>query len=155
MRTEFGIPMSGMTVQYHTEQIPIDPGGNELDPDWKFVDHEGHGHFYGDFKSGDRYPTLKWVSRPCTMGHGDDCDSEGYWECRQCGEVIQPGTRPYSGPTFVDGPTTVEVTIHSDHTTERWVGDKSWFEDAWDDAMDALREGLGHPASIEVRHDRG
>lgn len=64
---------------------------SEPDPTWQYVDLAGHGHFYS--ASGERYPTLRWVSEPCTMGHGDDCDGEGHHECRACGEHIVPGSR--------------------------------------------------------------
>lgn len=66
---------------------------NEPDPDWRYVDLAGHGHFRSNI--GDHYPTLKWAE---TDPGGMDSDGEewpptGHHECRHCGEHIVPGAR--------------------------------------------------------------
>lgn len=77
----------------------------EPDPGWRYKDAAGHGHYYDD-----GFPTLTWVSEPCTMGHGEDCDSEGHWECPLCREWVNPGTR-MSKPVFISGPTSYVLTV--------------------------------------------
>lgn len=109
----------------------VEPGGNELNPEWKHVDCNGHGHFVSLDKD-DRLPTLVWISEPCTMGH-DDCDAEGHYECRTCGEEIRPGTRP-AAPLRIEGPTVYTLTVHQPglRTTYRF-GQQEW--DALQDAI--------------------
>jgi hypothetical protein len=79
-----------------------------LDEKWRFVDEQGHGHFYDE--TAREYPTLRWVELPCAMGRGDDCTSEGYYECRLCAERIQPGTRN-AEPQYIRGPRTYRLTV--------------------------------------------
>lgn len=88
----------------------VDTGGVEPDPTWRHMDSHGHGHFYQDRDQ--PYPTLRWVSEPCTMGHGDRCEAEGHYECPLCGEEIRPGER-LAQPTWVDGPDTYRLTINT------------------------------------------
>jgi hypothetical protein len=109
----------------------VESGMPERDPDWKMVDENGHGHFVD--KNGE-LPTLRWVAQPCSMGHGDDCDSEGYFECLLCGEVISPGTRTPK-PFYVAGMTTYTLTTE---TSTYEFGPTQW---------DALQAAIG--ATIE------
>lgn len=95
-----------LTVENDGQWVHTDMPGP--DPDWRFVDAQGHGHFYKD-KDG-AYPTLTWVSVPCTMGHGDDCDAEGWYECRLCAERIQPGTKAQP-PAWVSGVITYRLRV--------------------------------------------
>src|SRR5687768_8411289 len=72
-------------VHVEAKNDPVFVGENsrtELDPDWSFIDENGHGHFVDKNEpKGDRLPTLRWVPEACSMGHGDDCDSEGHYVC--------------------------------------------------------------------------
>ena len=106
----FGAALPGfdLEVQSGGEMIQPDLGAVEADPAWRYVDRNGHGHFFQDGQ--ERYPTLTWVSEPCTMGHGDDCDAEGHYECGLCQEEVRPGTRPAQA-FWVDGPNTYRLTV--------------------------------------------
>lgn len=73
------------TVTVTQDKIPIYSDSSTSDEEWTFIDASGHGHFFAT-TSADQYPTLTWVSVPCQMGHGDDCDGDGHWECRLCHE---------------------------------------------------------------------
>jgi hypothetical protein len=102
MPFEFNVTTGGQMVE---------SGGVEADPSWRHVDSNGHGHFYQSRK--DPFPTLRWVSEPCTMGHGEDCDAEGHYECTLCGEEIRPGER-LAQPVWIDGPDTYRLTVVTD-----------------------------------------
>lgn len=113
--------------------------GMVLDPDWRHVDAAGHGHFYDSTAKG--YPTLRWVSQPCTMGHGDDCEAEGYYECSTCAEQVAPGTR-WGGQTYIPGLVTYRLTVHGDGIKSTYVfGRQQW--EAVDAAVrDAVQDVL-------------
>lgn len=96
----------GISLDINQDYIPITSSSPSADPDWRYVDREGHGHFRQDNK----YPTLDWISFGCSMGHGDDCDAEGQYECRQCREVIVPGSR-IAPPTSIPGLVTYTLTV--------------------------------------------
>lgn len=114
----------GYELTVDVELIPITTNIPEPDPAWRFVDGEGHGHFYDP--TAKNYPTLRWVSLPCTMGH-DDCDSEGYHECAVCGERITPGTR-MPMPTSMIGPTTYRLTVDEGDTRIVYVFGQEQFD---------------------------
>lgn len=80
---------SGVTVDYEQDYEQAEAW--MPDKAWSHIDANGHGHFH--YREDDRYPTLEWVPEPCTMGHGDDCTSEGAYRCRQCGERVEPGRK--------------------------------------------------------------
>jgi hypothetical protein len=86
----------------------VESVGVEPRPTWHFVDSNGHGHFYQD--RDEPYPTLRWVSEPCMMGHGDGCEGEGHYECKLCGEEIQPATQ-MAQPVWIDGPDAYRLTV--------------------------------------------
>jgi hypothetical protein len=103
-------------VEARSEPVFVGDGVSEdIDPDWTLVDASGHGHFVEKGKpKGDRLPTLKWVPEGCSMGHGEDCDAEGHYECLLCAETIAPATKTTYGPTHVPGPTTITMTMESE-----------------------------------------
>lgn len=78
------------TIDVEQEMIEVRSEALVRDERWTFIDAAGHGHFAGE----DDYPTLRWVALPCTMGHGEDCDGEGHYECPLCSQKIMPGLRP-------------------------------------------------------------
>jgi hypothetical protein len=96
--------------------------------DWRFIDAAGHGHFWQD-----GYPTLRWASVPCTMGHGDDCDAEGWWECRLCAEHISPGMKPPSMfPKMIAGLTTASLFYDDGERRDEYaITDPTTHEPSW------------------------
>lgn len=104
----------------------------EADPAWTFVDSEGHGHFWKN----KGYPTLRWISEPCTMGH-DDCDAEGHYECAVCGEEIQPGSRT-AQPIWIPGFVTYTLTTNDNVMERTW----RFGEDQWTALNDAVRQAI-------------
>lgn len=62
------------------------------DRDWKFVDKNGHGHYY-EPRGSKHYPTLTLDHRGCTYSdHDDDCEGASFYKCSTCGEEVEPGT---------------------------------------------------------------
>jgi hypothetical protein len=105
-------PSIHIKVEQESETIELSPGSTEHDPDWTYVDKAGHGHFTRKTPNApDPFPTLRWVGTGCTMGHGEECDAEGYWECPQCDERIQPGLRAAT-PQIIRHRPRVEITAH-------------------------------------------
>jgi hypothetical protein len=98
----------GLDLEYEDRGEWIGGDSREPDPTWRYVDEQGHGHFWRK----DDYPTLRRVVLPCTMGHGDECSSEGYWECRTCGEHIHPGTQE-SRPVYVRSAGLYRLVVHN------------------------------------------
>lgn len=80
--------LRGVEMQITPRQETL-PEGYVAAVDWRFVDSAGHGHFY-DPEAANHYPTLTHKQRYCTI-HAD-CDGEGYWECKLCGEEVAPGS---------------------------------------------------------------
>ncbi len=80
------------------------------DPDWRYIDKKGHGHFWKKTK----LPTMKQVVVG-TQWVGDEYDGEEYeikeWRCKLCDETIDPGMKDETPPTKVPGPTTVTITV--------------------------------------------
>lgn len=111
--TQTVVMWPGFEVTFEQEGEWVTTATPERDPDWKYVDSAGHGHFYA---ADGLLPTLKWNARPCSMGHGDDCDSEGTWNCRLCDEEIHPGTRP-ARPVYIPGPRRITCTVTQGSTT--------------------------------------
>lgn len=76
-------------LEIRVSQIDCTSWGPDADPDWKYVDAAGHGHFRT--KAG--YPTLKEITEPFTdPDDGETWDRHIRWECPHCGEHIVPGT---------------------------------------------------------------
>lgn len=93
------------TITINQDQIPVYSNSPTPDKTWTFIDAAGHGHFYGSYALRGKYPTLVWVAEGCDMGHDEDCEGEGHWECPHCGEEIVPGLNPPpTGPTYIKGP---------------------------------------------------
>lgn len=129
----------GFEAVFENEGRWVEAGMPERDPDWKFVDAAGHGHFYAADGS---LPTLKWNQQSCTMGHGEDCDAEGTWHCGLCGEEIQPGTRP-AKPIYVAGRSRITCTVQYGHTSTVYAVPK----EAWTAFMNRGTESLLRLAS--------
>jgi hypothetical protein len=83
-------------VIVNTEYITIPINDRVPDKNWTYIDLQGHHHMY--FEIGDHYPTLKYViDKEIYCDGWDDHDphqqiEESHYECRECSEVIEPGT---------------------------------------------------------------
>lgn len=78
-------------------------GGPAPDPKWAFTDRQGHRHVAGT--RSERWPTLRWVVDKtywCDLCR--DEHQEGHYECRECGQAIEPGMI-HKGPETVTVPT--------------------------------------------------
>lgn len=82
-------PLMGVGVQITPKEERV-PEHWVADEGWRFVDGQGHGHFY-DEGFDTHYPTLVREHRDCDVH--DDCEGEVYWVCKLCGEVVGPGAR--------------------------------------------------------------
>lgn len=102
-------------IDFTLRSEPIEVTSNlpEPDPDWRYVDAQGHEHTYSD-----GYPTLVEVE---DWPAGVDVDGFDYpagtrLECRLCGEEVRPGLR---GPTgfreYIAGPVTGELVVPWPH----------------------------------------
>lgn len=62
------------------------------DSGWKFVDENGHGHYYEP--KGSNYPTLTLAHRGCDCSdHDEGCEGASFYKCSTCGVEVEPGTR--------------------------------------------------------------
>lgn len=112
------------------------------------MDENGHGHFVASH--GDRLPTLRWVSEPCTMGHGPDCNSEGHYECRLCGVEVTPGKRPQKS-FWLQTHRSYRLTVHD----VRQVVTYEFDSDDWGRLNEAVRKTVakvlaGREVEIEM-----
>ncbi len=108
------------SIVFEQDMIPVRSNLPRADERWTFIDDAGHGHFYGK-----GYPTLFWVSQPCSMGHGSDCTSEGYWECPHCHEEITPGTLPPLDVEYIAGPRSARVEYANGREQRTYVVDSA------------------------------
>jgi hypothetical protein len=131
------------SVSFEREELVADFMHEVSVPDekWNFVDKKGHGHFW----KGKKLPTCKLVVTG-THWVGDEYDGTEYeikeWQCRTCGETIQPGFRkerpaPVLGPTWVtvsfdEGPLSREEFVIS-------VEEYAQSVEAWRDHLRGLR----------------
>ena len=83
--------LAGVTIM--AEPITVTMGdGYFPDRDWKFVDENGHGHYYEP--KGSNYPTLTLDHRGCNYSdHDEDCEGASFYKCSTCGVEVEPGTR--------------------------------------------------------------
>ena len=91
------------TLRVEREVIEVTSNAPRTDEAWTYTDERGHEHYWRD-----GYPTLQWVTEDTYWC--SDCDDEhddgGHWECRECGETVEPGMRPPSMyREFMPGPT--------------------------------------------------
>lgn len=96
---EFGTPDGLLRIERVYQDINV--GGPVADEKWRYTDRRGHGHAYSR-RRGRPYPTLTYKPGPvvwcndCCERHEDQ--SLSWFECRACGEVIEPGARPARNP---------------------------------------------------------
>jgi hypothetical protein len=99
---------------------------NATDERWSYTDKAGHVHRYE--RGEDHYPTLAEKSRTVTnYFDGDEYESVETWMvCRECGEVIEPGTT--EGMLHIPGPTAYRIDhefVSKDHFDRRLAEDKA------------------------------
>lgn len=83
----------GFSIEMGQEWIDVSTM-SELDPNWRYIDAKGHGHYYHDSKN--PFPTLKWRKDIVTDEDGEKWDA-GWYQCPRCRERIVPGTRSGEG----------------------------------------------------------
>lgn len=91
-----------------TDYDTVVSDGDWPDDHWQHRDTGGHDHRRVDGV----YPTLRWVldrTEPCdgACGDPDHVWEFGHWECRECGEHIEPGKVPRGVTVVVDAHWTV------------------------------------------------
>lgn len=107
------------------------------DPNWKYVDSNGHGHFW--VKEGEAWdvPTTEQIVIG-TYWVGDEYDGVEYEEkerrCLQCAEKVKPGMRTEQAKPVL-GPTVVTVTIGD----ETFVMNEDEYATALDEWKQVLR----------------
>ena len=90
---------SGPSLRVEVDRIDATTWGPERDPQWRFVDGAGHGHFYDK-----GYPTLHEVTETMVdPDAGDEWQAHVRWECPHCGEEIRPGRIQSMERTTVPG----------------------------------------------------
>ncbi len=94
MQSEIRNRISGDVLSTECELIDVTSIGGHYVPeeDWQHTDDRGHLHFYSDTE--DHYPTLK-IRRYSYFCHDcHDMHEEFDRVCKECGQVITPGTKP-------------------------------------------------------------
>ncbi len=113
------IPVSGTWAIERTLTKCDSITARDPDPRWVFIDQCGHEHrWVRDTKAlGDHFnlPTLDWVVTG-TVGYDDGCGmvdfvEEGEYRCRDCGQVVEPGTVEPPPGKMVAGPMTWSAEI--------------------------------------------
>lgn len=100
----FAMALAGVTeISYEQDMVDVTML-HEPDPDWVFVDAAGHEHRWrGDWRKAD-LPTLVFVRDD---DHGDECGCERcpsyHFECRQCGQRVDPETMPSPERRYMPG----------------------------------------------------
>jgi hypothetical protein len=109
MHQAFEFPTAEGTVRIERTYQEINVEGPVADESWRFTDGNGHKHYHSNAKDAERrghYPTLVYVPGPeyycgdCGDEHEDY--SVSHYECRICGETVEPGSRePHNPEAFV------------------------------------------------------
>jgi hypothetical protein len=105
-----GVDLVDGTVTQTVNPIEVTTNLPSADPNWTFVDTNGHAHYYDN-----GYPTLEWVATgswwciDCQEDHED-----GEYRCILCGEKVKPGiTGPSKTREFIAGTKEVTATFVS------------------------------------------
>lgn len=89
-------PVTFTEIEFEITHEEIRSELPEWDPNWRYVDRAGHGHF-GSSEAGKPLPTLVWtITRTYWCEDCGDEHDEGEWRCPHCEEAITPGTRPFT-----------------------------------------------------------
>lgn len=87
------IQWPGFTIEVTQDWLDVS-SMFEPDPNWRYIDAKGHGHYYHSDKT--PYPTLKWRKNMVTDEDGEKWDA-GWYQCPRCRERIKPGIRSGEG----------------------------------------------------------
>jgi hypothetical protein len=104
MLQTFEFAVAEGVIRLERNLAEVNAGGPVADEAWRFTDGSGHEHAYvGKPREPiDHYPTLAYAPGPsyycgeCGDEHEDYAVS--HYECRICGEVIEPGSREPRDP---------------------------------------------------------
>lgn len=138
-----------ITLSAQAEFMTIDSMGPEVNPAWRYTDHEGHDHAGND---------LQATMREITVERYDADDDEtweahDHWECKTCGEHIKPGVW-YPGPRQVETGRTYTATIRHEGTVAVYRIDRQLADqianglDSTPDSIKAAIEANGQLTSI-------
>lgn len=132
------------TAEYTT----IDTIGPEINPAWRYTDHEGHVH------AGDNlHATLLDITVEMYDEDDETWEAHDHWECKLCGEHITPGVW-YPGPRQVETARTYTATIRHNGTIAVYMIDRQLADRlvtdtiATPDDIKATIEAEGHLVSI-------
>lgn len=112
--------LSGYSISVEQDMIDVTEMGPVADPNWTYLDEQGHGHFCGAATDAYRgYPTLTWIEdvQGYRDGDGEEYNAVGHHECRFCGERIVPGTK-FPVPSKIPGKRHIMVTTPDAKTFE-------------------------------------
>lgn len=142
-------------------EYPTTLGGSyEPDPDWRYVDEQGHGHFTARDPVG--FPTLNKVMVPCGTPDHDDCLILHHYECKLCGQEIVPAKRACLVPPII-GPTvyTIRFDVFTDegaridYTIKAGEEAMAQISHAVRDSIKQVAEELGLPTTTDINMGPG
>lgn len=124
-------------VQITQDYIDVSSAtATKRDPDWSFVDSNGHFHAWADSDVND-LPTLRVEQIPCDGACGDPDDTISLYLCKICGEEVEPRTEPdYAARNGarIPGQRSVTITVHNERLAPETrlsmlvrMGDKEYF----------------------------
>lgn len=89
----------GKTVEIVREMVTVESWMPETDPDWTYVDNDGHRHSTTSVR---REMSAKWIetSPAYTDSDGEEYNADGEYRCVDCQEVLHIGTRT-PGPQHI------------------------------------------------------
>jgi DNA-directed RNA polymerase subunit RPC12/RpoP len=106
MMQTFDFLVTGGKLRVERTYQEINVAGPVADEKWRATDSNGHEHHYADERTeaerGSHYSTLVYVPGPSY--YCGDCGDEhedyavSHYECRICGEEVQPGSREPNNP---------------------------------------------------------
>ena len=100
-------------VNVQRDQIDVTSWSATPNESWVYADRQGHEHHYDN-----GYPTLSYVIDEQHWCEGDEGSypHDGHWqvdaahyECKACGETIEPGMDPPGTPKFIAGATSATL----------------------------------------------
>jgi hypothetical protein len=98
------------TLRLEVEEVEVNTGLPQRDPNWTFTDEAGHEHHAAAFTHGVVYPTLEWI---VDVEGDDEWPEIGHYVCKQgCGEAIEPGMiGPSPFRQFIAGETRAYLSV--------------------------------------------
>ena len=144
------------TLSVETNMVEITSDWPSPDPHWQATDSNGHTHSYVA-EHIFIYPSLRLVVDASHWCNGDEgiaphdphtAVDESHWECRECGEVVEPGMFPPCWPRWMPGSKTATLDgLRSDGarvTVHLTGGDVEVIETEGDTAAQRILDDPGH-----------